>query len=87
VTDRPLRVSVTHGGQLTTIGGQSYPPVTGGLPRHGGIEIHITVCVGVWFCGCSGGWVGFRSLWVVEVFGVGGYIHLCVSVGVLAAKE
>jgi len=31
--------------------------------------------------------VGFWSVWVVEVFGVGRYIHLCVCAGVLAAKD
>jgi len=31
--------------------------------------------------------VGVWSLWVVEVFGVGEYMHMCVFVGVLAAND
>jgi len=34
-----------------------------------------------------GGWRRVWSLWVVEVFGVGEYMHMCVFVGVLAAND
>ena len=50
----------------TTESDPGYCTVTGGLPRHRGIEIHITVCVGVWFCGWLVGSV--QAFAVVKAF-------------------
>lgn len=70
----------------TTESDPGYCTVTGGLPRHRGIEIHITVCVGVWFCGLEpllGRWGGGlvtvcgRVCWVLGDIYINVYLLGC----------
>ena len=50
--------------------------------------MYYTVCGFVGFgTHALGGWRRVWSLWVVEVFGVWEYMHMCVFVGVLAAND
>ena len=66
--------------------------VGGGMPRRGGIGIHIRVSLYVWFCDHSGWW----GVWVVDAappweegltFGVVGDIHIRVCMSLPVIKE